>query len=748
MVLEKTLRWTAIGALFLLPFIVLYVSRSLFFPFITGKNFAFRILIEIAGGAWLPLALVYPRYRPRRSWILWTLSAFVILIGISDALGVNPFKSFWSNFERMEGWVTLAHLLVYFIVASSLLTEKLWRAWWHASLGVSVIVALYGLLQLGGLLTINQGGVRLDATLGNATYLAIYMLFHIFIAAVFLARAWSERPRERTIYAVLYGAIMALDGFILFFTATRGAILGLLGGAVLAGVIFIMLQPRSRVAWRIGIALAALALLAGGFFLARDSAWVQKIGPLERLASISLTETTTVSRFYNWGMAWRGVEERPILGWGQENYAIVFDKYYDPRMYAQEPWFDRVHNIIFDWWVAGGTIGLLAYLSIFAATLYALWRSPLPVAPAHTSQAGGLGATQAGAFSAPERSIVTGLLAGYVFYNIFTFDNITSYILFIALLAWVSARAAPPVALTPGLRGIPEKALPVVAAAVVLLVWGSAWYVNASAIAQNRTLISAIGQHPEGIMKNLELFKSAIAYQSVGTQEAREQLAQGAARVASLSVDSSTKQAFFGLATQEMLLQEQASPLDARFPLFLGAVYQSYGDYADAAPALERAHERSPKKQAILFQMAANSEARGDSEGALALLQEAYELEPEYTDARIRYATALIAAGKDARADEVLAPIIETGEAADNRIASAYMARKRYDKAAIIWEARVRVQPSDAQSYFTLAAIYYAGGDSARAIATLQKAGAVVPGVKEQADQLIQQIRSGTARLN
>src|SRR3989344_2426365 len=156
--LEKTLRGIVLAGVFALPFVCLVVSTSLFFPYITGKNFAFRVIVEILTAAWLALALVNPAYRPRRSWVLGALSIFVILIAISDAQGVNAFKSFWSNFERMDGFVTIAHLLLYTVVAASVLhTERLWRWLWWTTLGVSVFLSIYGLLQVAGIAAIGQG---------------------------------------------------------------------------------------------------------------------------------------------------------------------------------------------------------------------------------------------------------------------------------------------------------------------------------------------------------------------------------------------------------------------------------------------------------------------------------------------------------------------------------------------------------------------------------------------------------------
>src|SRR5262245_12916914 len=108
MTVEKMLRWIAIGGVYLLPFIPLIVSQSLFFPYITGKNFTFRIIVEIIAGAWLALMFISAEYRPRKSWILAATTIFVFLIALSDAFGAYPFKSFWSNYERMDGWITLA----------------------------------------------------------------------------------------------------------------------------------------------------------------------------------------------------------------------------------------------------------------------------------------------------------------------------------------------------------------------------------------------------------------------------------------------------------------------------------------------------------------------------------------------------------------------------------------------------------------------------------------------------------------
>ena len=60
MVSNKILSWAINLGLLSVLFVPLFISRSLFFPFITGKNFAFRIIVEIIFGLWIWLALRDP----------------------------------------------------------------------------------------------------------------------------------------------------------------------------------------------------------------------------------------------------------------------------------------------------------------------------------------------------------------------------------------------------------------------------------------------------------------------------------------------------------------------------------------------------------------------------------------------------------------------------------------------------------------------------------------------------------------
>jgi tetratricopeptide (TPR) repeat protein len=446
-----------------------------------------------------------------------------------------------------------------------------------------------------------------------------------------------------------------------------------------------------------------------------------------RLANISANDPTIQSRFINMSMAFKGFKERPILGWGQENYAIVFDKYYDPRMYNAEPWFDRVHDSIFDWLVAGGLLGLVSYLAIFGTALMYLWRSK--------------------AFRLEESAILIGLLAGYFFHNLFVFDNVTSYILFGTILGYIVWRETDAHKTKPIFAAaLPLQSLGFAAPGAVVLAGILVWSVNVPGIQQNKTLIRALIDGSQGKYDvALNDFVAAADIGALGTQEVREQLAQAAAQVSGSSLPGALKQQYIDTAVAEMKKQEAVSPLDARFPLFLGLIYQSQGNFPAAKEALARSRELSPTKQSIMYQQAQNAMSLNDGNGAIEFFRQAYAVNPNNNDARIYYASFLIRAGNDALAEEILAPIVSNGVAADQRISSAYAARNEYGKIAKIWKARVDARPYDTQAFFTLAAAYYASGDKASAIATLQDVAQKNPSVAQDAQTYIQQIQSATA---
>src|SRR3989338_3746409 len=189
--LERVVVWSIKIGLWVIPFLPLYVSGGMLFPFITGKNFAFRILVEVLFVAWVGLIAAWPQYRPKLTSLVKLITVFVAVLFFADLFGVNPSRSFFSNYERMEGFMMIFHLYLYFLMLVSVFRARDWIIFFHATLLASLAVSYIGLMQKLGYRVSIQGGFRVDSTIGNPTYLAAYLLFHVWLLLLLMYRFWK-----------------------------------------------------------------------------------------------------------------------------------------------------------------------------------------------------------------------------------------------------------------------------------------------------------------------------------------------------------------------------------------------------------------------------------------------------------------------------------------------------------------------------------------------------------------------------
>jgi tetratricopeptide (TPR) repeat protein len=227
----------------------------------------------------------------------------------------------------------------------------------------------------------------------------------------------------------------------------------------------------------------------------------------------------------------------------------------------------------------------------------------------------------------------------------------------------------------------------------------------------------------------------------VANQEAREQLLSCAENViSSQSIDNDTKSAFFNLVNIEVQKQITATPNDARIYTLAGGFYNDIGQWSLAQPLLVKAHQLSPGKQAIDFELGLNYLNTASTTEGVALFKEAYESDTTYPDAAVNYAAALIATGDETDAAPLLAmnPAWQT----DNRIINAYVAEKNYTKVISIYKILIAQNPSSVQDRVSLAATYYQAKDIYDAKVTINQAIKDFPLYKDQLNQLLTQIEA------
>jgi tetratricopeptide (TPR) repeat protein len=469
-------------------------------------------------------------------------------------------------------------------------------------------------------------------------------------------------------------------------------------------------------------------IFIGAFVLFKDSPFLQNKGPLSRLATISLAEGAP--RFMVWDMAFQGFKERPILGWGQESFNYVFNKYYNPNMYGQEQWFDRSHNIFLDWLIAGGLLGFISYLLLYGAAIFTLWRGP-----------------GSAFFSLAEKAVLTGLFGGYLVNNIFVFDQLTSYLIFFSILAFFYSQNVFQV---PAPRDARYRRFDrvlvnrIIAPIVIILLIVGLYSINIKPMRAATTLTKALQPQNGGPKENLELFKRIFSYRTFGDTEAREQLAQiSYAITTATSVPIDIKQAFFDLTKSELLLQLKRTPEDARYQFFMGTFLDRFRLYADAKPFLEKALALSPRKQSMLFELGTVYLNTGGIEKALEFFKRAMELAPDYREARLIYAVGAIYARDQVLARKILEPIATTTLLPDERFVTAYAAIGDFNSVLAIRQKMVEANPNQSSARLSLAAALLKVGRREESIIQIKKAIELDPNFKAQGDEIIKQIRAG-----
>ena len=359
-------------------FAITLVTTSTLFPFIVGKYAWFRSSVDFAliffliglikegdGDAYLDKLR-----RVIKSPLGIAVSAFTFAFLLSGAFGVNPANSFWSNFERGEGGLQIIHLYGFFLLLAALFDEeKNWIKIFWCSFSAAFLSIGYGLLAGWGVENIigpafGTPDFRFQGSIGNPAYFATYMIFMLFFALYLLFTKY--RGQIRSVKGVPIVISVLIFVVFLFLAATRGAFLAL----IVSSVFFLGFLAFSKKEWRkwlIGLAVFVV-LFVSGMVILKDNPFVKKL-PFARVFDISFNTQTFSDRRTIWKMAWDGFKERPILGAGPENFLYVFDRNFNIE-YFKPPavfgaWFDRAHNIFFDYLAEIGFLGTLAYFSIF-----------------------------------------------------------------------------------------------------------------------------------------------------------------------------------------------------------------------------------------------------------------------------------------------------------------------------------------------------------------------------------------------
>jgi pentatricopeptide repeat protein len=424
--LKTKLETVATWLLYSTALVPLLYSGNFFYPFIVPRTVFFRIIIEIVLIIFLVLWYKYgfkekTREILRRNYLFLILTMYIVLHIVSGLFGASWINSLFGDIERSWGIYTLMHAYLFYVLARTFFNRKSWRKYFHALLGSTSIVALYGIIQyypnVFKIELFNSGPGRILSTLGNPAYVSIVLLFGICIA---LYLSFSSKEKN---WKYFYWAIAVIQFFAFTLTEIRGAYLGLVGGLIVAGILRVITSKSKKVkTYSAGFVIIILIGLSILFISGKDLS-KNSIPIISRLSAISLESSTSITRLIGWKSSLNGFSENPILGVGPENFGVVFNKYFDPLFYtyaAREPFFDRAHNHFLDLLSTVGTLGLVSYLLLIFAIYWYLYRG-------YKNEK----------LLKKEFQLFAGIFVAYFIHLFFVFDDINSLLIFFGIIGFL-----------------------------------------------------------------------------------------------------------------------------------------------------------------------------------------------------------------------------------------------------------------------------------------------------------------------
>ena len=677
--------------LYLVPFLALIFIEGFYFPFIITKTVFFRLIIQFGLSLYLLLlALNFKKYKPRFNLAFILVGVFFLVELTAAIFGLDFYKSFWSDFERMEGVISLIYLAVYLFLLQVFLREKAdWLFYVQLILISSALVSLYGLAQKFNILPVFEAGIgRATSTIGNAAFLAGYLLVAIGLGVYY----YFNEARQNYKYLTL--AATGLNLIVLLLTLTRGAILGVSLGLLvflLLNVIFLSGKVRKNSA----IILLAVILVFGTFYFFRSNFSNTKIEFINRMATISTADGSVNNRLVVWRMAVNDFKYHPWLGIGMENFEVVYNKYYTPDI--SENWFDRTHNVYLDQLMAGGVIGLSAYLSILFYLFFKLFKARRE--------------------DYWRFSVFTGLLTAYAIHNFFVFDTLNTSFLYIFIIGLVSYRTSD-VQEDVGRPQPNNQAFNyafVILIILNILVFYKLIYLP---VKINRAMYIGYYYAVADTFRSYENFKQALNYKFGSVEGAVQLNKMNDVVEAQTDLSAATKAKYLALNREKLEFASANFPLDIKTKMYLGQLilnnYEDIKELDEAESLLLESKKLSPGRIEPYYLLYNIYSKKGEKEKARAVLEELVRKLPWYGGAKIMLMGDLFKEDP-ARAEELFKQGMKQFGFLDfgglKKIIAYLLEGKRYAEAAPYYKNLIEAEPKRFDYRLDLAQVYYLSGD-------------------------------------
>ena len=603
------------------------------------KALVAQILIG-AATAFFGLALVKRQVTVRWHRVAWLGVAFVAWAGFTVVTSVSPATSLVGWSLTSEGWMLLltagaaAFLTLQLADRPSRIRELL-----RTTSLTAGVIAVYGLLQTAGLDPLKWqpgawGLFRSFGTIGNPDMFGAYMVLNLFVA---VGLALSETDRRWRAACTLAGLAVAAATYT---SLTRSAWIGAVAGVVVFALIATRLRLRFTRASLVAAAVL-LVILAGATAFSLTSTDIDSNVISRIRTAFDPNDKNTLGRTETWRIAVVAIGKHPMVGYGPDTFGQAFQvnkterfaRLVDPNIVQA-----NAHSAIIQLAVESGIPGAILWIVLLASVATA--SVPAIVA------AGGKGAES--------RLLLGGIVASCAAYLVALLLTPTSaastiqlWCMLAILVSTVARRSGKAVA---GWIGAPLLALGIagVGVAFAFLFAGTR-----AAVADDDAIASSV--RVAAAVLAVRTNPLSAEYAAVAAKAYAQSLLQ-----ASSTVTSESAAGRFDAAHAQMRRSVALEPTDTHRRSTLVSLLLIGGEKVDAryngeaVTVAAAAVRNAPNDLETAYWYARALLADGRSSQAIPVLVRALRLRPGYTDAAIVLSDLYVARGDPDGARAVL----------------------------------------------------------------------------------------------
>lgn len=291
---------------------------------------------------------------------------FLLSLIVATIFSIDVETAIIGKTGRYEGLLMLISYIILFYAASKYLNPLLKAinilSFFSCIMSIYTIIQFYGVDYITKYILPKLDGYPISATIGNRNYIGTYcLLFLIINIAIYLKNGYKI---NFLFSVILFCGLLA--------TLTRGCWVAFVIVSLMGFILFRSKKYLRRV-------VLILVTFITVFLVMNFTSGQQLINRGKTIASdvINMSEESGSGRIMIWKMTLRSISKGPLLGSGLDTLdaRLLEDQFSESlKLAMQGIIIDKAHNEFLEYWVCGGIVTLLSYISLISVILYKLFK--------------------------------------------------------------------------------------------------------------------------------------------------------------------------------------------------------------------------------------------------------------------------------------------------------------------------------------------------------------------------------------